>query len=405
MRNLNESIFQDSENGHQKWEQELLSSNKLIRKIPNQEIVERLGVTSMLPRDIVSSIEQNTWYEYDGGKYIIEVPNPYFLPRKIDKAEMVLISDLDDTLFKTTEWHEKEYEYICKYWQEVGIEGGVDEAKAIYELSKIYVPHLAEAEKRYTPYLNFILLDQFRRRQLEQKMSSSQALEYLKFVQAKIQENIMTYGEGIISDYVSDTELLAKLIGENHPSDFMHLPLIRDLFDGDNDQENSVLRVVMTRGKIEGPLGQVYKVHQSGMAMLSSVDIVVYTNDRKIDALLYLMNIFPQLKSKNMLLYDDNPSETAPFCELIETRGANPFRMEIIQVRHNNSKRRDKEVKIRNCTGETRVKKPYASVGYALQSGESLPIEKWEDVDNPAETPATIFDHYDIDNRVMGHVV
>jgi hypothetical protein len=403
---LKEVVFEQSQNGHQEWEKSLLRSDKSIKRISSNDIAERLDMNDVLPKDIVFSIEQSVWYECVGGKYLIEIRNPYTLPVQLDKADLVLVSDMDDTLFKTTEWHEKEYEYICEYWRKIGIKGGVEEAKKIYEMSKIFVPGLAEKELRYTPRLNFILLNQFRQAQQKSSLDVEAAIEYLQKQRDYIQDRIMDFGESVMYDYKSDSELLTKVLAENHPSDYMHLPLIRDLFDSTNDAENSVMRIVMTRGKIEGPLGQVYKMHQSGMAMLPSVDMIIYTNDRKIEGLLYFANIFPQLKSKNIILYDDNPSETAPFYELIIKKGINPFKLEVVEVRHVKSKRRDKKVMVHNLENELVEKVPYASEGYAVRHGESFTIEKWGDIpETDDETQATIFDHYNIGDRVMGHVV
>ncbi|HWS48866.1 MAG TPA: hypothetical protein VN174_02360 [Candidatus Methanoperedens sp.] len=402
---LKEAVFESSQNGHLQWENNLLQLHKSLRRIPSNEITRRLEMEAVQPKDIVFSMEQNVWYECSGGKYLIEVLNPYTLPEQLKKADMVLVSDMDDTLFRTTEWHEKEYECICEYWRQVGIGGGIEEAKKIYEMSKIIVPDLAEKESRYTPRLNFTLLKLFKEAQLKHSMGVVESMEQVKEQRDLIQGEIMVCGEVVLSKYEVDDELLGKVLNENHPSDYMYLPLIRDLFDSTNDAKNSILRVVMTRGKIEGPLGQVYKVHQSGVAMLSSVDMVIYTNDRKIEGLLYLANLFPELKSKDILLYDDNPSETAPFCELITRKGVNPFRMEVIEVRHSKSKRRDKKVMIHDLSGELVVREPYASAGYELRHGSNTPIESWEDVQDMEESQATIFDHYNIGDRVMGHVV
>lgn len=402
---LKERVFESSQNGHLQWENNLLQSHKSLRRIPGSEITKRLEMETVQPKDIVFSMEQSLWYECGSGKYLIEVRNPYTLPEQLKKADMVLVSDMDDTLFRTTEWHEKEYDCICDYWRQIGIEGGVEEAKIIYEMSKIIVPDLAEKESRYTPRLNFILLKLFKEAQLKYSMGVDESMEQIKEQRDLIQGEIMVCGEGALEKYEMDEELLGKVLNENHPSDYMYLPLIRDLFDSTNDAENSILRVVMTRGKIEGPLGQVYKVHQSGIAMLPSVDMVIYTNDRKIEGLLYLVNIFPELKSKDILLYDDNPSETAPFCELITRKGVNPFRMEVIEVRHSTSKRRDKKVMVHDTNGELVVREPYASAGYELRHGESIPIESWDEVTKGEESQATIFDHYNIGDRVMGQVV
>ena len=402
---LKEVVFESSQNGHLQWENNLLKLNNSILRIPNNKISERLDMSDVLPKDIVYSIEQYPWYECEGGKYLIEVLNPYTLPGQLDRADLVLVSDMDDTLFKTTEWHEKEYAFICEYWKKIGIDGGVEEAKKIYEMSKITVPKIAEKELRYTPRLNFILLNYFKHAQKKLLLDSDKSMDYVKQQRDFIQNEIMDYGDNTLGGYKLDDELLEKVLTENHPSDYMHLPLIRDLFDSTNDAENSVMRIIMTRGKIEGPLGQVYKVHQSGLAMLPSVDMIIYTSDRKIEGLLYLSELFPQLKSKNILLYDDNPSETAPFCELITRNGINPFKLEVVEVRHSKSKRRDKKVMVHNSDNELVEKEPYASTGYAVRHGESFSIEKWEDVDNLEETPSTIFDHYNIGDRVMGHVI
>ncbi len=80
------------------------------------------------------------------------------------KSELVLLFDLDDTLLNTTTWHSKEQDIIRTYLAEQHVEADTHIVKELYELSKIFVPQIAEVQTRYTPVLNMILIDQYIRR-------------------------------------------------------------------------------------------------------------------------------------------------------------------------------------------------------------------------------------------------
>jgi len=131
--------------------------------------------------------------------------------------------------------------------------------------------------------------------------------------------------------------------------------------------------------------------------------MIIYTNDVKINALAGVTNIFKELQSKQILLFDDNPSEIVPFCEQIEKQGMNPLKMEIVHVRHANAKRRDKKVMIHDENGEQCVE-PEASFGYAYSpEGEMIPIDSFADI--PLEYSGTIFDHFSLHGNGMSQVV
>lgn len=384
--------------------------------IPRSEIKRYLQLETCNDEGVVRSIERSNWLTCQDGRHVIEVRNSIGdLARKMREGEVLYMSDLDDTLIDTTGWHQKEFDLIQKLLGEKGVEASIADIERMYELSKIKVPGKADIQTRYTPQLNLILLEQYRRRRLDQKMSSTETMVWIEQQQQRIQEVVSTAGEEALNDYILNTEFQREMVSQNPTSDFVHLPLIRDLFDwGDGMTNDSVIRVIITRGKIESPLGQVYKVHQSGIMELPSVDIVVYTNDIKVEALLHLQANFPGIMKRWILLYDDNPNEIVPFYEQIEETGISPFPIELVQVRHSSSKRRDKPVIVPNKKeGGTRQVPPDVSLGYALLSTE-ISITSFEQEVQPessgndhitSEKTATIFDHHVSDERGMGTVL
>lgn len=383
-----------------------------IREIQPTELRERLGLQSPDLEEVYRSALKNQWFDCDDGNFLIEIPNNERLQKKLgsptdtSKSELVLLFDLDDTLLNTTAWHAKEQEIIRAYLGEQHIEANEQTVKELYELSKIFVPGVAEVQTRYTPILNMILIDQFIRRQKNDGFSSEEALTLCQAEHGRIQDRINTIGEGALRDYHFDSTLLSRILKENPIPQFMNESLNQDVFTEGPDGDD-LLRTIITRGKIEGPLGQIYKVHSGDFTKFESLDMVIYTNDVKINALARVTNIFKELQSKQMILYDDNPSEIVPFLEQFEAQGMNPLKMEIVHVRLSDAKRRDKRVVIHDARGE-RCVDPEASFGYAYFTDEKdnesiIPIESFVDI--PPKYKGTIFDHFSINSKGMSQVV
>lgn len=403
----------DRQEDRRLWKTKLRIPDGLnIREIQPIELRERLGLQSPDLEEVYRSALKNQWFDCDEGNFLIEIPNNERLQKKIgsptdtSKSELVLLFDLDDTLLNTTAWHAKEQEIIRTYLSEQHIEANEQTVKELYELSKIFVPGAAEVQTRYTPILNMILIDQFIRRQKNDGFSSEEALQLCQAEHGRIQDRINTIGEGALRDYHFDPTLLSRILKENPLPEYMNASLNQDVFTVGPDGDD-LIRMIITRGKIEGPLGQIYKVHSGDFTELESLDMIIYTNDVKINALARVTNIFKELQSKQIILFDDNPSEIVPFCEQIEEQGMNPLKMEIVHVRHSDAKRRDKKVMIHDASGE-RCVKPETSFGYAYFTDEEnnqimIPIDSFADV--PPGYTGTIFDHFSLNNNGMSQVV
>jgi hypothetical protein len=331
--------------------------------------------------------------------------------RRVNPTSQIYLMDVDDTLLRTTAWHEREFEIIGEYLAQGGVGGGAKAASKLYELSKFFVPGVSEVQARYTPVVNLILIDRFIVRYQESGGDVDKALAETALDRECLQRDVIRMGEGVLDNWAYDRDLLAKLIDENPTSDFANRLLMKDLFNGENEDDlqddptevpDSTVRIVITRGKIEGPLGQVYKVHQSGLMTLPNVDMVIYTNDVKVRALVGAMRLFPNLTKHNegMILYDDNPGEIVPFYEEL-ARGPYPLKMEVVQVRNSDSKRRDKLVMVPTKAGAPRVRRPCVSVGYAYSADvkETFPIRSFKNRRALKGSAATILDHHSLSSQ------
>lgn len=378
-----------------------------FKEIPLSSLRSRLELQGSEMDDVYQSAKKNTWLDC-GGQCILEITNPETLQKKLgtpgstSASELVLLSDLDDTLFDTTSWHGHEQEIIRTHLQELSVEADEHTVQQLYEFSKVFIPQVAEVQTRYTPLLNMILIDQFIRRQQVDGLSASDALVQCSLERVSIQDRINRIGEGALHDYRYNANLFSVLMAKNQPDNYLNRSLIDDLFDMGPDGTDNILRFIITRGKIEGPLGQVYKVHSGDFTTKPSLDMVIYTNDVKINALTHLATIYPQLRSKQMFLYDDNPSEIVPFCEQMEKYGMNPFKLEIIHVRHSQAKRRDKAVVIHQGDKEVTVE-PLLRSGYYKQNTGDIPMEQFNEM--PIGSKGTIFDHFPLHERGFSQVV
>jgi len=399
-----------------------------VEEIRRGLIVERLGLQGPSLETIQRSVEKSQWMASDG--HMVEIPDFRGLIRKIKGTKLpggmrinptseIILVDVDDTILRTTAWHAREYEIIGAYFDKKGVRGGAGVAKELYESSKILIPGLVDVQPRYTPRLNLILVQRYIERYKE--FGGDIAIAFAKTLEDRelFQQMVSSMGEGILEGSKFDRQLLSRLINHNPTSDFTNAALIKDLFNGESDMvsddeqgsslssdevevPDSTVRIVITRGKIEGPLGQVYKVHQSGLMTLPSVDLVIYTNDIKFNALSSVMDLLPDLSRRNerMVLYDDNPTEIIPVYEEL-AKGPCPLSIEVVQVRHSDSKRRDKLVIVKNDKDELEIQEPSNSFGYRYSSDDkSDSIESFKE-EVPFGVRATIFDHHRLSGKAI----
>lgn len=279
------------------------------------------------------SIAKSEWFSIDGGRYIIEIRNPNISDKLFGGAYII---DFDDCLFKSTQWHKKEYEDIATSPELLkrGIHISEPEAQEIYQLSKIKIVGKAEHEPRYTPLLNMLLLTECARQQ-EEGIGKAQIYQNIVQIRDQAVEIISRTNEKYLSTYPLDQHII-DIFANNSPKGFVYTDLV-DLFFS-NPIISHDLKVVATRGKIEGPFGQVYKLHASGI-MDKGVDMVIYTNDIKAEAIILLSRLFPQLQQMHIRAVDDNPDEILPFRNLARSRGI--ANLKVIHVRHPDAKRKD----------------------------------------------------------------
>ncbi len=294
-----------------------------------------------IPSTMLDSIIASEWASIDNGRMYLEVRNPGFLRKS---GNTVYLTDFDDCVLSTTDWHNREYELVsqCPELCAQQIEISPKQAKNVYEMSKILIPGKVEHEPRYTPRLNLILLTHIAT-QLSYGYPPEVVWNALPSVRDAIVSNVARQGEGELGFLRIDDRIL-KLFQENSPAQFLQKKFMDELHQKDEGE----FHIIVTRGKPEGLLGQIYKVHTSG-ALEKSVDIVMYTNDIKAEALVQLSRIVPWMKSAPILIYDDNPNEVLPYLRFIHER--NIDNIELVHVRHNNSKRKDLVVEGYTPTG------------------------------------------------------
>ncbi len=406
---LYEQVFPEQAEDARLWKTRLGVPEELTsERLSSGQIARYLGFQMPELSDVARSVEDSKWLSYQNGNFLVEIRDNDSFERKLKTHEsMVWMSDLDDVLMDTTTWHQREHEIILEFLQSNCINADIKQVKAIYELSKIYVPGVADVQTRYTPHLNLILIYQFIRRQKDDHMTPAEALNRLVIDQCDIQDRVKQIGENVLSDYQYNELILKRLLANNPPAECLHIPLIRDLFGRDKITEDKIsegktnedhlgddttMRIIITRGKIEGPLGQVYKVHGSGIMTLPSVDAVVYTNDVKVRALFSLDILIPMLKDRMVFLYDDNPSEINPFYEqLAQGSKRTKFNIELIHTRHSTAKRRDKKIMV-PLDGTIVEQPPLAGTGYTYMKDGSREVDSFDNAPPGQET--TFFDHH-----------
>lgn len=326
-----------------------------IEPIPPEQVIDKLELKQS-PRRVANSVKGSIWGKADNGRIILECRNLGILQQPTGGS--VNVYDFDDCLMSSSAWHRREYELVEQnetlraQCADISSQNAAD----IYELSKILIPSVAEKEPRYTPRLNLVLLSLYADILQEghrRELTREQEWEMLLRWRETIHQQVQTLGEGALRAYAVNPTI-QNIFANNSPADFLYAEFVRDLL---GQTRSSDIRIIATRGKIEGPLGQVDKVHRSGMMrqrawLGQSVDLVVYSNDVKAEALLSTMNLLPSVGDKLVRVYDDNPNEILPYLKLARILGAQ--NIEVIQVSHPDAKRKDLNVGIEPTLSYTR---------------------------------------------------
>lgn len=316
--------------------------NKQIQPIHFEDVIDRLELRG-LSKTLLNSVRGSLWGTLGNGDMIIECRILSVLQQPRDGA--VTICDFDDCLMSATGWHRQEYQLIeqNEALHEMGINITSDRARDIYELSKIRIQGLAEKEARYTPRLNLILLGIYAEALKEgqpKEQPEEQAWNELLDWRQTINQQVQALGERALKAYAINPLIMETFIG-NHPANFLYGEFIQDVLAGTRPND---IRIIATRGKIEGPLGQIYKVHESGLMKQKTwagqrIDLVIYSNDVKAEALVTLTEVLPDIQDRLIRVYDDNPSEVLPYLEVAKRLGTQ--NIEVVQVSHPDAKRKD----------------------------------------------------------------
>lgn len=339
----------------------------LIR-IPRNELIKSLGLRGFpVPRSILESVKRSNWYSYDDGRILIEIRNPRLKNKRSSQAAYLL--DFDDTFLATSIWHEAEWGSLSKdkALKERGIKITPEKAKLIYDLSKINLPKLAEKERRYTPGLNLYLLTEYARA-MEKGYTEDQAWETVLDDLSKLCSS--EDPEAVIGNFEPDEDI-CRIFMENSPRKFIFQDFVQDMFTRGRSDD---LKVIASRGKIEGPLGQVYKLHASGV-IGKGADMVIYTNDLKSEAIGLLLKIFPDLRNWLLRIYDDNPTEIQDYFNYARLHGFE--NLEIIRVRHPGTKRKNALLNLEPAvtTGDQEI--PSDTIYDVIFPLENSPTKYW----------------------------
>ena len=332
-----------------------------VKPIHSEDLVERLDFMG-LPKALITSVKGSIWGEIDDGRMLLECRTVSVLQQSRDGA--VAICDFDDCLMSATSWHSKEYQLLeqSEELHNMGVNITVDRARAIYELSKIRVPHTVENEPRYTPGLNQVLVslyaESLRTGTPKERPEEESWLELLDW-RENINQQIQKYGEDALRAYTIHP-FVNKIFMGNHPAQFLYRDFVQDVLAATRPND---IRIIATRGKIEGPLGQIHKIHESGLMKERTwagqrIDLVVYSNDIKARALITLTEVLPGIRERLIRIYDDNPSEVLPYLEIAKCLGTT--NIEVVQVSHPDAKRKDVRLGIKPnldyIRGKTRLR-------------------------------------------------
>lgn len=308
-----------------------------------------------IPPEVLDGVIRGEWYEIHHGRMFLEIRNPDVMRKKSHLP--IVLTDFDDCALLTTNWHKAEHEHLFKDSVLNSKQSAIipEHARAIYEMSKIKVPGKADYEPRYTPRLNFLLLSQYSLF-LEQHVDRENALKITETICEGYKKAVSVQGDQFLLDLKIAPEIL-DAVRQNSPRDYLHEKFVSEIFD----KPDVNLHIVITRGKPEGLLGQIYKVHTSGIFEYP-IDLVLYTNDLKADALLALSKIFPEMRTSPITLYDDNPKEVLPYLDFIRDRDIN--NVQVVHVRHPDSKR--SKFAVEGATPDETLTDPYTKTQYDI---------------------------------------
>lgn len=309
--------------------------------IPKEEITDRLNLTRAgnpvegISRPLLSSVRKSQWFSIDDGRIFIELRKPEIMTRDFSrKLKSIKGVDFDDCMASATRWHRREQELMEEFFgvpRELG--------KEIYEKSKVMVPGKVVGEKRYTPKLNLSLLSTFVEMR-EHGFSEEAAMAEVSDWREAVNDLIQLRGESTVDRLVIDPRI-RDIYMKNNISRYLYRDFVGAVF---SSEDTNSLKFIATRGKIEGPLGQVYKVHTSG-AMNKDRDphMAIYTNDIKAETLLQIGRLLPdKIKNSTFYLFDDNTDEIVPYLETAQEQGLD--KIWVVQVAHPDAKRKDHRI-------------------------------------------------------------
>lgn len=234
-------------------------------------------------------------------------------------------------------WHKSEWKKIkseLTFGTDTNGKGiRIDEeiADKIYEHSKIKDETRKVSEPRYTPRLNIILLSAYGR-----ALAAGKSPEIAWNDTQELLRRVTETKEAGLDQYPIDQKTQSVMMS-NLPADFAYKDYAQEMFTANG---SNCFRVIASRGTIEGPLGQIYKVHASGI-MDNDVDMAIYTNDLKYESINLLYQMIPGADRKPCLVLEDNPAELHEWYEKGK-RG----NFELALVRHLGVKRRDTETNL-----------------------------------------------------------
>jgi len=415
-----------SVDGGKLWGVDLKLTTGLTVEVLKPDLAtERLELGNM---GVEESIKRGIWLVINGGDCVVHIPDPDKFWRAHSKGGLalsatdpltsrqdgdpprLLLSDLDDTLITTSAWHEREFQLMAEFClSQTGIEVGLDWVRRLYEMSKILVKP-DQIQRRYTPRLNLGLVTELIQL-LNGGMEIETAIQALEMKTGNVESEVINQGKICVQEYEYDEELLRHLLINNPIQSFLVTPLVEDLFTPDPTTDptgtqtpDGNIRIIITRGMIQGPLGQVHKIHQSGLMELPGVDMVIYTNDIKMETLLLLNKVFEGsldiFKNRPMILYDDNPGEIMPF---YRQAGGYERGLEIVRVRVNRSKRRDHQVEATTYNEGVGVVNPLVQVGYRFSDGKSVATDNFDGVGRGEMV--VIYEHFVPSEVSIGMVV
>jgi len=219
---------------------------------------------------------------------------------------------------------------------------------------------------------------------------ASQAFEEVKAEIAKLKTLPDDQKENAVMSYEIDKKDILRIFNSNPLANHLHEDYLDDFIRGTSPQD---IRVVATRGAIEGPLGQVHKMHQTkimdrvvdvprddGTPQIDQnrIDMVIYTNDLKAEAMTLVPQLFPYLAERSTWIYDDNQEELQDYYKYALQNHIK--KLEIFRVRHFGAKRSPKKFDMPKIISRATGKKTY---DVPLSRKEKMP-----------RTKKTVYDQY-----------